>query len=111
MWFKRKEKKFVVDNGDDSGIDYSDLSGLEGYSEDDEDEEPEFHEDPYAGLYIYDHEGNSVPCDWCHEDIVYLDEKFFCAGCGKEFTKEELMDVTGGDIYLLFGMKVDDYLN
>lgn len=103
--FRKKRKEdyaFIFDNGDDSGIDYSDLSGIS--YEENEDENEDYEEEleigsEYHSIYdeVYDEEGAGVYCDWCHSEIIWKDGQYVCSGCGQVMERKDFFNYIGAE--------------
>lgn len=101
MFFRKKEKVFVMDNGDDSGVDYSELSGLE-YEEMEDEDDIEFR-DAYLKETIYDESGETVNCEWCDDEIIFKNNEFICPSCGRTYDRDYIMNIVGGEVHNLNG--------
>jgi hypothetical protein len=91
---KNRDKSFIFDNGDDTGIDYTELYENE---EDgiDYDTEEDF-EYPYED--IYDLDGDEVICPICGGTIQLKDGKIYiCPSCEHTMTREEFLAYIGVD--------------
>lgn len=100
-FLKKKDKseyEHIYDNGDDSGIDYSDLSGYES------DEAEEYAIDAYEDIYddpsfedVYDPDGNEVHCDMCYGIMGRKDGKYVCRECGRTMEREYFLNYIGAE--------------
>ena len=95
----KKDHSFIYDNGDDSGIDYSDLSeeleDVEGLEDGPESFDPDELDDTYEDVYTLD--GDTVACDWCGSEMKVRFGQYICPDCGKIMSRSEFMNYIGID--------------
>lgn len=84
-----RKRNYIFDNGDDNGIDYSELYESEFEDED----EVQFDGDLYED--VYDEDGFPVVCDICGSEVKWKEGHYICLECGKEFERTEFFNYIG----------------
>ena len=95
------EYEDIYDNGDDDGIDYSELDGYE--FEEDPDENTDYKhcigfDASEAYESVYDEDGDLVYCDYCNTQIVWKDGQYYCPSCERIISRTEFINYIGANL-------------
>lgn len=88
------EYEDIYDNGDDNGIDYSEL---------DENDDPDYKfcigfDASEAYENVYDEDGGLVYCEYCNSQIVWKNGQYYCPKCERTISRADFINYIGANL-------------